>query len=80
MTTRSESDPGRELDLGPALRDVAAGAALIGIGLLTGGSSFDGHDLDRLDVVFDALGGLWMLWGLARVAYHAVHALPRRGS
>lgn len=60
-------EPEREHGLGPALRDVLAGVALLGLGLWTGGSTLDG-DFDRLDVFFDALAALWILWGVARLA------------
>lgn len=69
-------DPTREHALNPAVRDLVAGAVLLGLGLWTGGSSLVG-DFDRLDVLFDVLGGVWMLWGLIRIVRYALHT---RGS
>lgn len=67
MAADPKADPARELELGPALRDVLLGAAILALGWITGGSAFDA-DRDRLDVFFDVLGGALLLWGLARLA------------
>lgn len=66
MTSASHEDPDREHGRGAALRDILAGAALIGVGLVTGGSTLDG-DFDGVDVFFDVLGGAWIAWGLVRL-------------
>lgn len=65
-----EIDPHREGARAAALRDVAAGAVLLALGLLTGGSSFDGR-ADAIDYVFDALAIAWVTWGAVRLALHA---------
>lgn len=65
-----------EQSLRPAIRDIVAGALLLVIGLLTGGSwlwsllttgELMAEGVDGLDVAFDALGLIWLGWGLARL-------------
>ena len=60
-------DPSAELTRRAAIRDLIMGAALIGLGLLTGGSTLDGQ-ADGIDYVFDGLALGLIAWGLARLA------------
>ncbi len=55
-----------ERSRGAALRDLAAGGALLGLGLVTGGSSLRGS-LDGVDLFFDALALAWIGWGAFRL-------------
>jgi hypothetical protein len=45
------------------MRDIIAGAVLIGIGLAMGGSVFRG-DFSVTSILFDGLGGFWIAKGL----------------
>jgi len=63
---KSEVDPADELTRRAAIRDIVLGAALLGVGLLTGGSTLDGR-ADGIDYVFDGLALGWIAWGLVRL-------------
>lgn len=55
-----------ELTWTAGLRDLLAGLLLLGIGVLTGGSSL-GAEPDAVDYLFDVVGLLWASWGLVRI-------------
>jgi hypothetical protein len=49
------------------MRDIIAGAVLIGIGFAFGGSIFLG-DFSATSVIFDGFGTLWIVKGLVKIA------------
>jgi hypothetical protein len=59
-------DASAELNRRAAIRDLVIGAALLGLGLVTGGSTLDGR-ADGIDYVFDGLALGWIAWGLVRL-------------
>lgn len=59
-------DASAELTRRAAIRDLVIGAALLGLGLVTGGSTLDGR-ADGIDYVFDGLALGWIAWGLVRL-------------
>lgn len=61
-----DAEAARDLGRGAAIRDVVAGATLLGIGVVSGGASWLG-DADGVDVAFDVLGVAWIAWGLGRL-------------
>lgn len=67
MAKAEAIDPSAELDKRAAIRDLLLGAALLGVGLVTGGSTLDGR-ADGIDYVFDGLALGWIAWGLVRLA------------
>jgi hypothetical protein len=67
VSAEGRSQAERELHRRAAVRDLVAGAALLGVGWLVGGSSFDGS-ADGLDYAFDGLAALWIGWALLRLA------------
>lgn len=68
MASMASAAQPTEKERAPAaiLRDLAAGAALIALGALTGGSSWT-PPLDGVDIFFDALGAAWIVWALVRL-------------
>ena len=48
------------------VRDLLGGLALIGVGLLMGGSVFTGN-ADAIDWIFDGLGTFWACKGLYQI-------------
>jgi hypothetical protein len=67
MSQPDEVDPSTELTRRAAIRDLVIGAALLGLGLVTGGSTLDGR-ADGIDYVFDGLALGWIAWALVRLA------------
>jgi hypothetical protein len=59
-------DPRAESRLPAAVRDIVAGAVLVTLGVVTGGTSLFGRG-DGIDVAFDVLGAVWIAWGLWRL-------------
>lgn len=66
MARRGEIDPEGELTKRAAIRDLVLGVALLGAGVVTGGSTLDGQ-ADGLDYVFDSLALGWIAWALLRL-------------
>lgn len=75
---KSEVDPADELTRRAAIRDIVLGAALLGVGLLTGGSTLDGR-ADGIDYVFDGLALGWIARGrrTSRTRPHAIQPSAR---
>lgn len=61
--------PKDELSAAAGLRDLFAGVALLSIGVATNTSTFTGDpgDADAIDLVLDALGCFWIVWGGRRL-------------
>lgn len=75
MAARSD-DPARELGRAAAVRDLVAGLALIGLGVLVGGTSLDGQG-DGFDHAFDTLALFWIAWALVRLVRPRVTSADR---